>query len=1151
MKILRLELRAFGPFEGDALDFPDPGPGLHLIHGPNEAGKSSALRALGDLLFGFPPRTADNHRHEYKDLRVGATLLGPSGDRLTFVRRKAVGKTLRAKDDEAILADDALAPFLTGVDRDRFGRIAMSNLADLVEGGRSIVEGKGDLGDILFGASGLAKLPQIRRELESDADLLFKKSAKIPKINAALLEIEAARKLSREKMLSTDEWRRADGELKEAHAKLADLDLALAREEAEHRRLDRLSRALPLLAARRDAQLRLDAMGDIPILPDGFAERRLNALAERATAIESARAARLEIAGIETELATIDVPDRLLAEAAAVASLREELGGLRKNRTRRPRLAEQAAQAESTAVSLLRDLDPDRTLADAEGLRLSKARQKTIQTLEREYTTLESDINKARDSVRALALSLPESSIASGPEARRKLDDLASLLNRLQARGDLEGFRQAAATEVRRLEAEGAVELARLPGWSGSLDELASSPIPTDGAVAVLEADLNSAEAGLKVILGEIRANDEALRDLDAQAEQARAGGDPPRQADLDQARSDREEGWRLVRRGWIEGVADNPPSELALRYEHLVASADFLADALRREADRVASIAQLDARRRRLIEAGEALKSQRAEAESAVDRARAAWSAAWTGAGVKPGAPVEMRDWLVRYHALLTHTGTIRAARLAEVDATAAVCQARSEIDAALQRLGEPAAGLLIGLAALNDRARLAIERGDAARKLESARASLTEAESRRDAWRVRWADAVQPLGLGPDATPDLARDTLERLDALFARLEEARRKRAEVDEIDAEANQFARDVEGLALRIGRTAGEGPPEAVADSLVACLEEARHESIRRESALSRFEVERKRLEAAETTIRDRDALLETLRTEARCETIDDLPGAESASTEARRLRDRLERYEADLLSLGGGASVADLARDSEGLDPDALPAQIRSLSERVQARRADRDDLNREVGKLQRDLEAMDGQSKASAADEDARRWVAALEDHVAEYVRLRLASATLRRAIERYREEHQGPILRRLGDLFAELTAGSFAGVVVDDETEPGGRPVLRGLRSDPKAKPIPVEGMSEGTADALYLAVRLATLETYLDGHAPLPFVIDDILVHFDDARAGAALRALARLATRTQVLFFTHHEHLVDLASKVLDPQAWRLQRLPGRA
>ena len=51
------------------------------------------------------------------------------------------------------------------------------------------------------------------------------------------------------------------------------------------------------------------------------------------------------------------------------------------------------------------------------------------------------------------------------------------------------------------------------------------------------------------------------------------------------------------------------------------------------------------------------------------------------------------------------------------------------------------------------------------------------------------------------------------------------------------------------------------------------------------------------------------------------------------------------------------------------------------------------------------------------------------------------------------------------------------------------------------------------------------------------PLTFFLDDILVNFDDSRAEATLRALGAVAERTQVLFFTHHSKLVELATSVL--------------
>ncbi|MGA2260798.1 MAG: hypothetical protein ABSH28_05110 [Acidobacteriota bacterium] len=59
-----------------------------------------------------------------------------------------------------------------------------------------------------------------------------------------------------------------------------------------------------------------------------------------------------------------------------------------------------------------------------------------------------------------------------------------------------------------------------------------------------------------------------------------------------------------------------------------------------------------------------------------------------------------------------------------------------------------------------------------------------------------------------------------------------------------------------------------------------------------------------------------------------------------------------------------------------------------------------------------------------------------------------------------------------------------------------------------------IGVEGMSDGTCDQLYLALRLASLENHLEAHEPVPFVIADILINFDDSRAEATLKVLAEL-------------------------------------
>jgi uncharacterized protein YhaN len=113
-------------------------------------------------------------------------------------------------------------------------------------------------------------------------------------------------------------------------------------------------------------------------------------------------------------------------------------------------------------------------------------------------------------------------------------------------------------------------------------------------------------------------------------------------------------------------------------------------------------------------------------------------------------------------------------------------------------------------------------------------------------------------------------------------------------------------------------------------------------------------------------------------------------------------------------------------------------------------------------------------------------------------------------------------------------LTAGSFA--ELKPEVDERDRVVLAGVRGGSREAVLP-DAMSEGTRDQLYLALRLASVEHILKRQEPIPFIVDDVLVNFDDQRAVAALLALAELSRMTQVIMFTHHSHIVELARSSL--------------
>lgn len=173
------------------------------------------------------------------------------------------------------------------------------------------------------------------------------------------------------------------------------------------------------------------------------------------------------------------------------------------------------------------------------------------------------------------------------------------------------------------------------------------------------------------------------------------------------------------------------------------------------------------------------------------------------------------------------------------------------------------------------------------------------------------------------------------------------------------------------------------------------------------------------------------------------------------------------------------------------------------------------------------------GSVAAAEAAQNAELEATSLAAEANRYVLLKVAAAILCEAIERYRKRKQGPILRRASEIFKRLTAGSFDGLQV--ELDDRDVPVVTGVRLGGAS--VTVDGMSNGTRDQLFLALRVVIIEHHVAAKGPMPFIADDLLVDFDDQRGAAALGILGELSEQTQVLVFTHHAHLPALAEKVL--------------
>ncbi len=905
-------------------------------------------------------------------------------------------------------------------------------------------------------------------------------------------------------------------------------------------RLGRLKRTLPRLALRRELLRRLEDLGEAVVLADDFAQRRREVREAIRAALEARRRAEAELAELSGQAATLEVPRPLLDQAETIERLHQGVGKYVSQVAERSSLLVRREDQRALAEQLLDDIRPGLTPEEAEGLRPGLEHWMEIQELIQERSSLVSEseqaLEEAREADRDLAALQQE--LASLPAPR----DPARLRRRVEeARraGDLDRVLAESAAAIRKEEEQLRVELARLGLWSGALEELERLPVPPAETLERFREGFDAAAERRRKVEEQRREARAGLAESERRLEEIRLGGAVPSEDDLIEARERRDRLWEEVRAG-------SPPST----YERSVREADEIADRLRREAGRVQEQARLLADRDRLRRTVADLDAEVEESAAAERRLGESWRDLWRPSGIEPLPPRDMQPWTARQERLRVRA---EALRVVQRDA-AALAERREELRAALARelktlrekttsTGERSGELEPVLARGEELVRL-LE--DEARRHAQLAAALREAEARlaraRDAeeaaladledWSARWGEAIAGLGLGRDALPGYVLRFQEDLKKAFQALGEAERLARQIAGLDRELEVFRSEVLSLASRTAPELASRPVEQTAVELHARLTGARRTADRSDLLERQSRKLEQEIREAEATRRSMEGRMDLLRQEAGCDPggEEELDDAERRSAEHQRLTRDLHAVEQSLLEEGEGALLEELEREAEGVDGDALPGQIDQLAKEIEELEKRSGDLREELGREQRELEHRTGGDAAARAAERGQEILAGLREDVERYARLRLAGWVLRREIDRYREENQGPLLRRAGELFSRLTRGSFQGLqtTFDDRDDP----VLVGLRNE--GRPVRVEGMSSGTRDQLYLSLRLATLEKYLVHSEPLPFIVDDILIHFDDERSAATLEVLAGLAQKTQVILFTHHARVRDLAA-----------------
>ncbi len=439
----------------------------------------------------------------------------------------------------------------------------------------------------------------------------------------------------------------------------------------------------------------------------------------------------------------------------------------------------------------------------------------------------------------------------------------------------------------------------------------------------------------------------------------------------------------------------------------------------------------------------------------------------------------------------------------------------------------------------------RLALVRKSAAevrRKDKEYHAALDDLEAQAGVLWDQYRAGLAGVGLGPpgrktDVLHERAR--LQRAVELAGLLAETTRLTQEAV-VKKQALDKRTAAMETALREWKVdASTDTPLSAVRALDKFIENALEAHRRHQASSHALEQARQRAKSANTVLEQaRHALAEFLRA-VDCETPEQFEERARAAVEYARLSAEITDLEQNLSGVADSAAKApepcqgleSTAGDTAGEDPADWPEE--RIRERLDELRFEEERTATDVRKLEtlhtevrtglRELEEKVRIEEIRGLREDLdarirhaeqRRDVLVLTEHF------------LRDAIEQFAHTHRVPVLERAGELLELVTAGRYRELRPADRTSNA----LDKLEVIPNGggQPVPMDRLSRGTVEQVFLALRLA-LAAEMSGGRPLPVILDDVLVNADDHRLPGCIETIMRLGESMQIFAFTCHERV----------------------
>ena len=182
-----------------------------------------------------------------------------------------------------------------------------------------------------------------------------------------------------------------------------------------------------------------------------------------------------------------------------------------------------------------------------------------------------------------------------------------------------------------------------------------------------------------------------------------------------------------------------------------------------------------------------------------------------------------------------------------------------------------------------------------------------------------------------------------------------------------------------------------------------------------------------------------------------------------------------------------------------------------------------------DLAKKKMQFNSLDGSDDVAFYQSEITSKESEFKDSLLDYLSLKLGAKVLNSALESFENQTHPQFIKLASNYLNQITSGKYCEINEDNDDY---------YIERSEAEPLSINQLSTGTAEQLYLSMRLAAMEQLASKGETLPFILDDILANSDYKRASKAMRAISQLSHKTQIIYLTCHPSFIEMAKSCLN-------------